>query len=162
MENKNKKKEKKLSNKELLNMKNELEKKDKEFDLQIKGLKEKIVQEKKLKGKLEKEVFQLEGEVKLIQIKIDKEESKNENDLNKVQSDYDFENGLKVINNQEYHEQITQEEKKQNDLIKLIEKTKREIEQYEILLQNIKNEENGDAKELKRINEDMENFLSNL
>lgn len=162
MENKNKKKEKKLSNKELLNMKNELEKKDKEFDLQIKGLKEKIVQEKKLKGKLEKEVFQLEGEVKLIQIKIDKEESKNENDLNKVQSDYDFENGLKVINNQEYHEQITQEEKKQNDLIKLIEKTKREIEQYEILLQNIKNEENGDVKELKRINEDMENFLSNL
>lgn len=162
MKTSNSKPKKELSKDELEQMKLELLNKEKEYDLHIKGLKENISIENRNKAMLEKEIFELENQIKRKQSENIITENEGECSVIKVNADYEFENESTNKIGNIYLTKCEEEAMKQEMLkgkIKIIDK---EIERYTQMIQELRNTQNLEVKEIQKVNQDMQEFLSKI
>ena len=153
---------KELNKIELENMKVELIKKEKEFDLRLKGLNENIVNENKEKALLEKDIDNILYEIDCINN--DNISTQNQLKLSqfKYKTDYDNYTINTYINNYNYNQRIQNELDKQDKLSHLISNINQQIDYYKTNINQIQNEHNLEDKNILNDLNNMKDFISNI
>lgn len=162
MKTNNTKAKKELSKDELEQMKIELLNKEKDYDLHIKGLKESINIENRSKAALEKEIFDLESQIKDKHNENTMIENEGEYSVMKVNTDYDYENDSTNKIGNLYLAKCQEEKMKQEMLQAKIKEIDNEIEKYVYMIQQLQSTQNLEAKEIQKVNDDMQEFLSKI
>ncbi len=157
-----KKKEKELNRKELDYMISELTEKNKDYEIRLKGLKEKLLLEKKDNINLYKQLRNLTNNINETNNKIQKNKIEGEYNLHKAENNINSDNSNLNLRNQSYNNKIEEELKKQKELKKKISLVDNEILQYQMMINQIENINEINNQEIQQQNEDMIKFLQNI
>ena len=156
-------KKKELNKDELEMLFNELNEKNKEYELKIKGLNEEIIKEKKENQKLIKNKEELLNELDILNIKINNNKDLNDIKIKKIENEYNYTNNVLNLNSNEYNNKLNKEIQKQNKIINEINYLNNEIEKYKNLINNLdSNNENINNKQIIKESYEMEKFISEL
>jgi hypothetical protein len=154
---------KELNKDELEMLFNELNEKNKEYELKIKGLNEEIIKEKKENQKLIKNKEELLNELDILNIKINNNKDLNDIKIKKIENEYNYTNNVLNLNSNEYNNKLNKEIQKQNKIINEINYLNNEIEKYKNLINNLdSNNENINNKQIIKESYEMEKFISEL
>ena len=154
---------KELNKDELEMLFNELNEKNKEYELKIKGLNEEIIKEKKENQKLIKNKEELLNELDILNIKINNNKDLNDIKIKKIENEYNYTNNVLNLNSNEYNNKYNKEIQKQNKIINEIKYLNNEIQKYKNLINNLdSNNENINNKEIIKESYEMEKFISEL
>ena len=154
---------KELNKDELEMLFNELNEKNKEYELKIKGLNEEIIKEKKENQKLIKNKEELLNELDILNIKINNNKDLNDIKIKKIENEYNYTNNVLNLNSNEYNNKLNKEIQKQNKIINEINYLNKEIEKYKNLINNLdSNNENINNKQIIKESYEMEKFISEL
>jgi len=154
---------KELNKDELEMLFNELNEKNKEYELKIKGLNEEIIKEKKENQKLIKNKEELLNELDILNIKINNNKDLNDIKIKKIENEYNYTNNVLNLNSNEYNNKLNKEIQKQNKIINEINYLNNEIQKYKNLINNLdSNNENINNKEIIKESYEMEKFISEL
>ena len=140
----------------------ELEKKDLEYDLIIKGLKEKINSTKRENNKLEKEIEQLQLD--------NNNMNKNNKRLNleskykerEMENKIEYKNNMENLNKKNYLEKYNEELNKNKEIKDNISKTLEDINTYKNRLFELESILNYTNPDIQKQGENMKKFLSEL
>jgi hypothetical protein len=157
-----KKKEKELNRKELDYMISELSEKNKDYEIRLKGLKEKLILEKKENIELYKQLRNLTNNINETNNKIQKNKIDDEYNLHKAENNINSDNSKFNLRNQSYNNKIKEELKKQKELKKKISLVDNEILQYQTMINQIENINQINNQEIQQQNQDMIEFLQNI
>ena len=157
-----KKKEKELNRKELDYMISELTETNKEYEIRLKGLKEKLLLEKKENTNLYKQLRNLTNNINESNNEIQKNKINGEYYLNKAENNINSDNSNLNLRNQSYNNKIEDELKKQKELKNKISLIDNEIMKYQMMINQIENVNELNNQEIKQQNEDMIKFLQNI
>ena len=142
---------------------NELNEKNKEYELKIKGLNEEIIKEKKENQKLIKNKEELLNELDILNIKINNNKDLNDIKIKKIENEYNYTNNVLNLNSNEYNNKLNKEIQKQNKIINEINYLNNEIQKYKNLINNLdSNNENINNKQIIKESYEMEKFISEL
>ena len=154
---------KELNKDELEMLFNELNEKNKEYELKIKGLNEEIIKEKKENQKLIKNKEELLNELDILNIKINNNKDLNDIKIKKIENEYNYTNNVLNLNSNEYNNKLNKEIQKQNKIINEINYLNNEIQKYKNLINNLdSNNENINNKQIIKESYEMEKFISEL
>ena len=154
---------KELNKDELEMLFNELNEKNKEYELKIKGLNEEIIKEKKENQKLIKNKEELLNELDILNIKINNNKDLNDIKIKKIENEYNYTNNVLNLNSNEYNNKLNKEIQKQNKIINEINYLNNEIEKYKNLINNLdSSNENINNKQIIKESYEMEKFISEL
>jgi hypothetical protein len=156
------KKEKELNRKELDYMISELSEKNKDYEIRLKGLKEKLILEKKENIELYKQLRNLTNNINETNNKIQKNKIDDEYNLHKAENNINSDNSNLNLRNQSYNNKIEDELKKQKELKNKISLIDNEIMKYQMMINQIENVNELNNQEIKQQNEDMIKFLQNI
>ena len=156
------KKEKELNRKELDYMISELTEKNKDYEIRLKGLKEKLLLEKKENTNLYKQLRNLTNNINETNNEIQKNKINGEYYLHKAENNINSDNSNLNLRNQSYNNKIEEELKKQKELKKKISLVDNEILQYQMMINQIENINEINNQEIQQQNEDMIKFLQNI
>ena len=157
-----KKKEKELNRKELDYMISELSEKNKDYEIRLKGLKEKLILEKKENIELYKQLRNLTNNINETNNKIQKNKIDDEYNLHKAENNINSDNSKFNLRNQSYNNKIKEELKKQKELKKKISLVDNEILQYQTMINQIENINQINNQQIQQQNQDMIEFLQNI
>ena len=157
-----KKKEKELNRKELDYMISELSEKNKDYEIRLKGLKEKLILEKKENIELYKQLRNLTNNINETNNKIQKNKIDDEYNLHKAENNINSDNSKFNLRNQSYNNKIKEELKKQKELKQKISLVDNEILQYQMMINQIENINQINNQEIQQQNQDMIEFLQNI
>ena len=157
-----KKKEKELNRKELDYMISELTETNKEYEIRLKGLKEKLLLEKKENTNLYKQLRNLTNNINETNNEIQKNKINGEYYLHKAENNINSDNSNLNLRNQSYNNKIEDELKKQKELKNKISLIDNEIMKYQMMINQIENVNELNNQEIKQQNEDMIKFLQNI
>ena len=157
-----KKKEKELNRKELDYMISELTETNKEYEIRLKGLKEKLLLEKKENTNLYKQLMNLTNNINESNNEIQKNKINGEYYLHKAENNINSDNSNLNLRNQSYNNKIEDELKKQKELKNKISLIDNEIMKYQMMINQIENVNELNNQEIKQQNEDMIKFLQNI
>ena len=157
-----KKKEKELNRKELDYMISELTETNKEYEIRLKGLKEKLILEKKENIELYKQLRNLTNNINETNNKIQKNKIDDEYNLHKAENNINSDNSKFNLRNQSYNNKIKEELKKQKELKQKISLVDNEILQYQTMINQIENINQINNQEIQQQNQDMIEFLQNI
>jgi hypothetical protein len=157
-----KKKEKELNRKELDYMISELSEKNKDYEIRLKGLKEKLILEKKENIELYKQLRNLTNNINETNNKIQKNKIDDEYNLHKAENNINSDNSKFNLRNQSYNNKIKEELKKQKELKQKISLVDNEILQYQTMINQIENINQINNQEIQQQNQDMIEFLQNI
>ena len=157
-----KKKEKELNRKELDYMISELSEKNKDYEIRLKGLKEKLILEKKENIELYKQLRNLTNNINETNNKIQKNKIDDEYNLHKAENNINSDNSKFNLRNQSYNNKIEDELKKQKELKQKISLVDNEILQYQTMINQIENINQINNQEIQQQNQDMIEFLQNI
>ena len=157
-----KKKEKELNRKELDYMISELTETNKEYEIRLKGLKEKLLLEKKENTNLYKQLRNLTNNINETNNEIQKNKINGEYYLHKTENNINSDNSNLNLRNQSYNNKIEDELKKQKELKNKISLIDNEIMKYQMMINQIENVNELNNQEIKQQNEDMIKFLQNI
>ncbi len=157
-----KKKEKELNRKELDYMISELTETNKEYEIRLKGLKEKLLLEKKENTNLYKQLRNLTNNINESNNEIQKNKINGEYYLHKAENNINSDNSNLNLRNQSYNNKIEDELKKQKELKNKISLIDNEIMKYQMMINQIENVNELNNQEIKQQNEDMIKFLQNI
>ena len=157
-----KKKEKELNRKELDYMISELSEKNKDYEIRLKGLKEKLILEKKENIELYKQLRNLTNNINETNNKIQKNKIDDEYNLHKAENNINSDNSKFNLRNQSYNNKIKEELKKQKELKQKISLVNNEILQYQTMINQIENINQINNQEIQQQNQDMIEFLQNI
>ena len=156
------KKEKELNRKELDYMISELSEKNKDYEIRLKGLKEKLLLEKKENTNLYKQLRNLTNNINETNNEIQKNKINGEYYLHKAENNINSDNSNLNLRNQSYNNKIEDELKKQKELKNKISLIDNEIMKYQMMINQIENVNELNNQEIKQQNEDMIKFLQNI
>ena len=156
------KKEKELNRKELDYMISELSEKNKDYEIRLKGLKEKLILEKKENIELYKQLRNLTNNINETNNKIQKNKIDDEYNLHKAENNINSDNSKFNLRNQSYNNKIKEELKKQKELKQKISLIDNEILQYQTMINQIENINQINNQEIQQQNQDMIEFLQNI
>ena len=156
------KKEKELNRKELDYMISELSEKNKDYEIRLKGLKEKLILEKKENIELYKQLRNLTNNINETNNKIQKNKIDDEYNLHKAENNINSDNSKFNLRNQSYNNKIKEELKKQKELKQKISLVDNEILQYQTMINQIENINQINNQEIQQQNQDMIEFLQNI
>ena len=156
------KKEKELNRKELDYMISELTEKNKDYEIRLKGLKEKLILEKKENIELYKQLRNLTNNINETNNKIQKNKIDDEYNLHKAENNINSDNSKFNLRNQSYNNKIKEELKKQKELKQKISLVDNEILQYQTMINQIENINQINNQEIQQQNQDMIEFLQNI
>ena len=157
-----KKKEKELNRKELDYMISELSEKNKDYEIRLKGLKEKLILEKKENIELYKQLRNLTNNINETNNKIQKNKIDDEYNLHKAENNINSDNSKFNLRNQSYNNKIEDELKKQKELKNKISLIDNEIMKYQMMINQIENINQINNQEIQQQNQDMIEFLQNI
>ena len=157
-----KKKEKELNRKELDYMISELTETNKEYEIRLKGLKEKLLLEKKENTNLYKQLRNLTNNINESNNEIQKNKINGEYYLHKAENNINSDNSNLNLRNQSYNNKIEDELKKQKELKNKISLVDNEILQYQTMINQIENINQINNQEIQQQNQDMIEFLQNI
>ena len=140
----------------------DLEKKDLEYDLIIKGLKEKINTTKHENNCLEKEIEELKTENNEINIankrlKVDKNLKKIE-----IKNNIEYKNNMEKLNEKNYFDKYKEEIEKNKELKNKIDNIQQEINNYKNRLFELESILDYTNPEIQKQGEEMQKFLNEL
>ena len=140
----------------------DLEKKDLEYDLIIKGLKEKINTTKHENNCLEKEIEELKTENN--EINITNKRLKVEKNLKKIEikNNIEYKNNMEKLNKNNYFDKYKEELDKNNELKIKISNIQQEINNYKNRLFELESILDYTNPEIQKQCEDMQKFLNEL
>ena len=140
----------------------DLEKKDLEYDLIIKGLKEKINTTKRENNFLEKEIEQLKE--KNNEINIANKRLNLENNLKKIEikNNIEYKNNMEKLNEKNYFDKYKEEIEKNKELKNKIDNIQQEINNYKNRLFELESILDYTNPEIQKQGEEMQKFLNEL
>lgn len=151
-----------ISIKDLEIMNSDLMSKDDEYTLVIKGRKQMLINEKKKQNDLDKQIEALEKEISQCNGFITKDYDDNKLQLNYIQNELDYNNGLYEVKSHEYKRKITEEERKQSHFENKLKAMDSKIDQYKSLIDTIEKDNALITPEILKATADMQKFLSEL
>ena len=157
-----KKKEKELNRKELDYMISELTETNKEYEIRLKGLKEKLLLEKKENTNLYKQLRNLTNNINETNNEIQIKKINGEYNLHIAENNINSDNSNLNLRNQSYNNKIEDELKKQKELKNKISLIDNEIMKYQMMINQIENVNELNNQEIQQQNEDMIKFLQNI
>ena len=132
------------------------------YEIRLKGLKEKLLLEKKDNINLYKQLRNLTNNINETNNKIQKNKIEGEYNLHKAENNINSDNSNLNLRNQSYNNKIEEELKKQKELKKKISLVDNEILQYQMMISQIENINEINNQEIQQQNEDMIKFLQNI
>ena len=140
----------------------ELTETNKEYEIRLKGLKEKLLLEKKENTNLYKQLRNLTNNINESNNEIQKNKINGEYYLHKEENNINSDNSNLNLRNQSYNNKIEDELKKQKELKNKISLIDNEIMKYQMMINQIENVNELNNQEIKQQNEDMIKFLQNI
>ena len=140
----------------------ELTETNKEYEIRLKGLKEKLLLEKKENTNLYKQLMNLTNNINESNNEIQKNKINGEYYLHKAENNINSDNSNLNLRNQSYNNKIEDELKKQKELKNKISLIDNEIMKYQMMINQIENVNELNNQEIKQQNEDMIKFLQNI
>ena len=140
----------------------ELSEKNKDYEIRLKGLKEKLILEKKENIELYKQLRNLTNNINETNNKIQKNKIDDEYNLHKAENNINSDNSKFNLRNQSYNNKIKEELKKQKELKQKISLVDNEILQYQTMINQIENINQINNQEIQQQNQDMIEFLQNI
>ena len=140
----------------------DLKKKDLEYDLIIKGLKEKINNTKRDNNYLDKEIEQLKSENIDIDIKNTRLNFENKYNKKEIKNKIEYNNKMEILKNDNINEKYKEELNRNKEIKNKISNIQQEINNYQNRLFELDSILNYTNPKIQKEGEDMKKFLSEL
>lgn len=151
-----------ISLKDLEVLNKELQTKDDEYILVIKGKKQLLINEKRKQNDLDKKIEALKREINDCRSSIVKDHDDNVLNLNYIHNELDYNNSIYEVKSNAYKRKINEEEQKQYQLKLKINSINNNLHQYKSLINTFERDNALLTPDILKATEEMQKFLSEL